>query len=169
MPLFQAGIAGNPAAARRGGFTLIELMIVVAVIGILAAIAIPKFADLITKSKVAGTVGDLKAFAKAFELYAVDNDGGANNGYPDDTDLVLPAGMEKYLNSGDFMDTTPLGGRYNWDGPSYYDYAGIAIQNPTAAESVIVQVDQKLDDGDLDTGSFRKTPNGRYTYVLWDK
>jgi type IV pilus assembly protein PilA len=144
-------------------------MIVVAIIGILAAIAIPKFTNLITKTRVANTVGDLKAFEKAFELYAVQNEEGDNRGYPDDTDLVLPAGVEEYLKSSDFTKTTPLGGRYNWDGPSFYDYAGIAIQNPTAPESVLLQVDQKLDDGDLTAGRFRKTPNGRYTYVLWDK
>lgn len=159
----------SPPYAVRRGFTLIELMIVIAIIGILAAIAVPKFMDLITKSKVSSTVGDLKTFGKAFDVYAVQNEDGDNRGYPDDTDLILPPGMDKYIKTSDFTKTTPMGGRYNWDGPSYYSYAGIAIQNPTVSEAVLQQVDQKIDDGDLNTGYFLKTPNGRYTYVLWFK
>ena len=59
----------------RQGFTLIELMIVVAIIGILAAIAIPKFADLINKSKEGATKGALSSVRSAIQVYYGDNEG----------------------------------------------------------------------------------------------
>ena len=57
------------------GFTLIELMIVVAIIGILAAVAIPKFADLVTKSKEASVKGTLGAIRSAVSIYYSDSEG----------------------------------------------------------------------------------------------
>ncbi len=60
---------------NKKGFTLIELMIVVAIIGILAAIAIPKFADLINQSKEGATKGALSSVRSAIQVYYGDNEG----------------------------------------------------------------------------------------------
>ena len=60
---------------RPRGFTLIELMIVVAIIGILAAIAIPKFAELIRKSAEGQLKGNLGAMRSALSIYYGDMEG----------------------------------------------------------------------------------------------
>jgi prepilin-type N-terminal cleavage/methylation domain-containing protein len=54
---------------KSKGFTLIELMIVVAIIGILSAIAVPKFADLIRKSNEGATKGNLGAIRSSVAIY----------------------------------------------------------------------------------------------------
>ena len=78
--------------AKRG-FTLIELMIVVAIIGILAAIAIPKFAELIRKSNEGATKGNLGAIRSALSIYYGDMEGY----YPLNTTALTAGG--KYLSA----------------------------------------------------------------------
>jgi len=62
---------------KAKAFTLIELLIVVAIIAILAAIAVPNFLEAQTRSKVSRTLADMRTFATGAEAYAVDN-----NKYP---------------------------------------------------------------------------------------
>lgn len=57
------------------GFTLIELMMVVAIIGLLGAIVLPKFADLIDRSREAALKGQLGSLRSALSIYYEDNEG----------------------------------------------------------------------------------------------
>lgn len=77
------------------GFTLIELMIVVAIIGILAAVAFPKFADLITKSKESSTKGSLGSLRSAVAIYYSDTEG------------VYPTSLSVLTTSSKYLDAIP--------------------------------------------------------------
>jgi type IV pilus assembly protein PilA len=58
---------------NRRGFTLIELLIVVVIIGLLAAIAVPKFANTKEKAVLAQMKGDLRNLIASQEAYSADN------------------------------------------------------------------------------------------------
>src|SRR6266704_2006184 len=73
---FQAvldGLQRGQSQMNRKGFTLIELLIVVVIIGILAAIAIPKFANTKAKAYIASMKSDLRNLVTAEEAYFADS------------------------------------------------------------------------------------------------
>ena len=74
---------------KRKGFTLIELLIVVVIIGILAAIAIPKFAATKDKAKLSSVKTDVRNIMSLMEGYASDS---GKYVTPDQTKIPLSAG-----------------------------------------------------------------------------
>ena len=74
---------------QQKAFTLIELLIVVAIIAILAAIAVPNFLEAQVRSKVSRVRSDMRSLATALEAYQVDN----NKYPPDPNDGKLPSDL----------------------------------------------------------------------------
>lgn len=85
----NAPTAGRAARRRAGGFTLIEIMVVVAIIAILGATVVPLIMDRPEQARVVRAKNDIATYESALELYKLDN-----FTYPS-TDQGLEALIEK--------------------------------------------------------------------------
>jgi prepilin-type N-terminal cleavage/methylation domain-containing protein len=143
----QARQSGTWFRDSGAGFTLVEIMIVVVIIGLLASMALPAFQRSRQRSQAARLTNDFRQFDSAFQRYLMENGqapAAAGIG-------VVPAGMAGYLPNS-YVNPSPLGGGYIWSGPS----SNIVLSGSTANDAVMQLVDAALDDGVLTTGNFTK-------------
>ena len=78
---------------NRGGFTLVEIMIVVAIIALLAAIAVPNFLRARKRSQATRCLEDLRIIDSAIDQYAIENNKAGGS-------AVVWADIQSYLKNG---------------------------------------------------------------------
>jgi prepilin-type N-terminal cleavage/methylation domain-containing protein len=83
----------------RHGFTLVEIMIVVAIIALLASIAVPGFLRARKRSQASRIINDLRLIDGAVDMYAIENNKATGN-------TVLVADWTKYMKTGTNLHLT---------------------------------------------------------------
>jgi prepilin-type N-terminal cleavage/methylation domain-containing protein len=96
-------------ASLLAGFTLVEIMIVVAIIGVLAAIGIPSFLHARTRSQATACINNLRQVETAVQQVAIEKGKrvGDDITYPDDVSAYIK------LNSNNEIPGCPAGGTYS--------------------------------------------------------
>ena len=91
----------NTLNKRRGGFTLVEIMIVVAIIALLAAIAVPGFLRARKRAQASKILDDLRLVDSAVDQYAIENNKTSGSAVP-------VAAWTAYLKKGTNLESTGL-------------------------------------------------------------
>lgn len=159
----RPGLRVNRGLRHLGqrGFSLLELSVVVFIVSVVAALAIPALKKVQFSSRAATVSNDLRVFSAALQQYVQEKGewpgGGGEPG-------VFPVGMEGYLRESNWSRPTPIGGRYTWapnslhQGERYRAAIVISTANGstvTEDRNQLLELDRKIDDGNLDTGNLR--------------
>jgi general secretion pathway protein G len=153
-----------PRAIKRrpqnAAFTLVEIMVVVTIISLLAAVSVPAIQKVKRRTVATAVANDLRTFAAAFDVYAHET-----GGWPAEVDGgVLPPEMANRINVTAWKRPTPLGGQYNWEYNQMHGGTRIraAIAISSTSSSAMIQdvdlleaIDRVIDDGNLATGNFK--------------
>lgn len=148
----------------RKGFTLIELMIVVLIIGILAAVAVPKYMDITKKAQAARVISDFRTILVAVEMCLSDTGEYPPDYYPGG----VPYALRPYLADGFTFNLNPsMNVKYDWDnwvidGRPKHSFTGImyGISVTTTDMALINAIDE------IYQGAFKYSLGNNYTFVI---
>ena len=161
-------VIGVPFAARmtamrlrRNGFTLVELLIAVAIIGIVAAIAIPALTSSLQRARQKRTMGEMRTIATAISAYATDYPFMPKVG-PGTADVLAPYLVPTYV-----RHMTSLDG---WQRPIYYEAVGMDYTVRSFGANGVEQTSLKFgpttsfsDNIVVSNGVFVQWPDGMQT------
>ena len=150
----------------KRGFTLVEIMIVVTIIGILATLSLPAFQRVTLRTRGTAFLSEGRVFAEAFTRYAQENGQfpGASG------QATFPPAMAGYIKEDNWNGTTPLGGNYSWDNRRRAARSGhngaIMVTRSTMKMREMRLIDTWLDDGNIRTGNIQVRAGGATIYYM---
>lgn len=144
---------------KTSGFSMVEILIVVSILGMLAMIAVPSYINSRSCSQATAVADNFRTYAAAFQIYCTEKGAWP----PDAMAGMVPQGMEGHLPR--FNEEAVIGGRWDWESGTDSPKASISLVNYRSNHRVVQQVDRILDDGNLSTGLILGHGN-RLTLVL---
>lgn len=153
----------NRTLQSKRGFTLIEILIVVVIIGVLASIAVPTFTKYLKNARAATFASDIRALAHAGAQYSLESGWWV----PDTSSGVFPTELKGYFSEQKFKLSTSLGGVWDFeqDGVGAFTSA-VGVHRPKESDAIFAIVDKRIDDGNLSTGLFQKIDSDRYYFII---
>jgi len=150
-------------ATARKAFTLVEILIVVVILGILAAIVVPRFSNASTQSSQTAFVTTLNELAKIANItYQMNGQHPAEHTYG-----IMPTEYDQYLDAAEWAMETPIGG--NWDivsGGTVTFGVGVFFATSPPTDAFMVEIDALYDDGVLTSGGFQKIGTGAFYVIM---
>ena len=162
---------------NKKGFTLIELIIVIAILGIIALIAIPNLAGIRQRSQVSADKRTAEQIGKAVRIWATDVDAGATRTIPgtatkydaawaeasgvwtEDEDHILAGLCETYISKG--YEAKSLTG-----GPGYFYVASVGTGDNNANQKILVGI-SKVGTDLTATGATRDSITYKGSEAAW--
>ncbi len=145
------------------GFTLVEIMVVVVIIGLLAAMSIPAFSRVREASQHAKLINDIRVIEGALQTYNFET-----GDWPEDAmHGVAPPELVEfgYLVNVDWSQPTPVGGLFDWDRDVFGISAAISLYQPQHSTEGFQRFATRHDNGSINDGRFRLHGN-RYMWVI---
>jgi len=151
----------------RAGFTLVEIMVVVVIVGVLAALTTASFNRIRENSQFSVLMNDFRVFASGFQTYMLEFGSWPADRAPG----ILPPEVEGIIKRHDFESPTPVTGLYDWDPPfngSSPDQtkAWISVRDHNLSEAQIDKLLERFDDGQRDSGVLQVAAGGTLFYSV---
>lgn len=149
----------------KRGYTLVEIMIVVVIVGLLAALAIPAFEKVSREALAKRIANDYRIFAGAFEVHSLEQGVWPEDGIGN----ALPASAQPYIRSSMWADAPAANAYWDWEGQGRHGMtASINLVDPDSNLDVRVMeiVDRTIDNDDLSSGLLRRVNGNEYIYIL---
>ena len=136
--------------------TLFEILIVVAIIGLLAALVIPAYLKATREAQDSRFTADLRTLSGVLEAYRMDS-----GDWPAEVATsVWPPGIYPYfMHRFAWEKPSSIGGNWDWENGTRSYKACIAVVGPDRTAAQMQTIDARCDDGNLNTGAMRQDGN----------